>query len=299
MNTVWTLNKAFCRNDGLISRWEQIALADKCVVIPGCGGIGSTVAETMVRLGVGKFRLCDPDEYGLANFNRQLGATVDTVGKNKAIATKERILLINPDAQVDIFAEPISQANAEQFIYGADVVLDGIDFFALKARRALFAAAYKSGAPAMTAAPLGFSASLHVFLPGKGMSFEEYFNFKENDNNAQLLAKFLLGLAPRALHRQYTDLTKINAIEQTGPSSILGTQLAATFIGGEVIRILLNRGHSLPAPWYRQIDIYRQCMVKKKLSGGNRHIIQLIKLGLARQAFKRSGVWQSMIEARL
>jgi len=294
MKEPWSFDQAFGRNKGLISSQEQLCLSDSLIAIPGCGGIGSTVAETLARLGVGRFRLCDPDTFDYANFNRQLGATTHSVNKNKAEATKDRIRSINPNAEVEIFREHICEHNADLFVRDCDVVLDGIDFFALDARRSLFRAARAVGIPAMTAAPLGFSASLQVYLPNNGLSFDEFFDFKDNDSTADQLIKFLVGLAPKALHRSYTDLSQVDVKSQTGPSSILGTQIAASLIGGEVLRILLKRGESLPAPWYRQFDGYRQVWVKKRITGGNRHPIQRIKLYIAKQSFRKSGLWDDL-----
>lgn len=299
MQTLWSFERAFDRNRGLINDQEQAVLSTSLVVIPGCGGIGSTVAETLARIGVGRFRLCDPDTYDVANFNRQLGATMSSVGLNKAESSKTRILSINPNAEVEIFNEPVTDANADEFVQGCQVVLDGIDFFAVGARRALFRAAHNAGIPAMTAAPLGFSASLQIYLPDQGMSFDEFFDFAEDDGIAEQLTKFLVGLAPKALHRTYTDMSAFNPITQTGPSSILGTQLASTLIGGEVIRLILNREGTLPAPWYRQFDAYRQVWVKRRLIGGNRHPAQKLKLLLAKKSFKKQGIWKSFGQDQL
>jgi molybdopterin/thiamine biosynthesis adenylyltransferase len=290
----WSTEKAFSRNVGLISEVEQHRLAKCLIVIPGCGGIGSTVAETLARLGVGCFRLCDPDHFDIANFNRQTGATLKSLNVNKANATKERILSINPKAEIEIFDSPVSPSNVDNFIRDADVVLDGLDFFALTARRALFRAARKASIPAMTAAPLGFSATFQVYLPNKGMSFEEFFNFCDSDGAADSVMKFLVGLAPKALHKDYMDLSRVNVQDKSGPSSILGTQLASALIGGEVIRLVLNRGGSLPAPWFQQFDCYRNVLVKKKLLGGNRHPMQKLKLILAKQSFQKKGLWDDL-----
>ena len=293
MKTLWSFEKAFNRNFGLLNANEQATLSTSLVVIPGCGGIGSTVAETLARLGIGRFRLCDLDTYDVANFNRQLGATLESVGKNKAEATKERILSINPNAQVEIFPELISPENAADFVSGSQAVLDGIDFFAISARRSLFKAAREAGIPAMTAAPLGFSATLQIYLPDRGLNFDQFFNFKPEDSYADQITKFLVGLAPVGLHRDYMDMSVFDPIEQTGPSSIIGTQLVASLIAGELVRLLLNRGASLPAPWYRQFDAYKQQWVRKQLIMGNAHPKQLLKIHLAKRSFKKTGVWEA------
>ena len=296
MKSNWSSEKAFNRNLGLIAVAEQQRMSESLVVIPGCGGIGSTVAETLARLGVGRFRLCDPDSFDIANFNRQMGATIASVGMNKAEATRQRILSINPHAEVEIFSEPVSSKNAEQFVAGASVVLDGIDFFVLGARRALFKAAADAGIPAITAAPLGFSATLHVFLPALGLSFDDYFNFRPEDSTAELITKFLVGLAPKALQRPYMDMSFVDVANQTGPSSIIGTQLAATLIGGTVVKLLLDRGGVSPAPWFCQFDGYRLKWVKRYLMGGNRHPMQRFKIQLVKKGFQKNGHWDAFAQ---
>lgn len=295
MNSQWSCEQAFSRNAGLISAQEQNQLLNCLVAIPGCGGIGSTVAETLARLGVGKFRLCDPDTFDVANINRQLGATAHSLHQNKAEAVRDRILSINPSAVVEIFRDPVSKANADKFVFGCDLVLDGIDFYAIEARRALFDAARYAQLPAMTAAPLGFSATLQVYLPNKGMSFDEFFNFQKNDTYAEQILKFLVGLAPKGLQRSYMDLSFADGEQQTGPSSILGTQLASAMIGGEAVRLLLQRGGTLPAPWYRQFDAYKQQWVKRYLLGGNKHPMQRLKLLAGKQLMQKIGLWDQLV----
>lgn len=299
MMTPWSAKTAFSRNIGLVSEAQQARLLQTCVAIPGCGGIGSTVAETLARLGIGRFRLCDPDEFDVVNFNRQMGATLSTVGRNKAEVVAERILSINPEATVELFAQPISADNAASFVSSAHIVLDGIDFFSLSARRAVFRAAEDQNLPAMTAAPLGFSATLQTFLPSEGMGFDEYFDFKHTDGSAEQITKFFAGLAPKALQRDYMQLRTVDVSKQAGPSSILGTQLAATLIGGEVIRIVLGPEKLLPAPWYRQFDAYRQIWVKRYLWRGNKNPAQRLKLILVKRAFQQAGLWDGLNDLAL
>lgn len=295
----FTTAQAFSRNRGLISDQEQQLLLTQLVVIPGCGGIGSTVAETLARLGIGRFRLCDPDTYDVANFNRQLGATMATVGQNKAEAVAERILQINPEAQIDIVNRPINRENVAQFVAGASLVLDGLDFFALTARRALFSAARDAGIPAMTAAPLGFSGTLQVFLPERGLSFDEYYDFRPSDTAADQVIKFLVGLSPSGLHQPYMDFSRVSIREQNGPSSILGTQVAASLIGGQALHLLLSRHAARPVPWCRQFDVYRQKSVCRYVPGGNRFPLQRLKIALVRRAFRQNGLLGAMADLSL
>jgi len=284
---------AFSRNRGLISQEEQSTLMNKRVAIPGCGGVGGLFAETLARIGIGKFRIADDDVFEIGNFNRQAGATVSTVNMNKADVTATQIRDINPLAEVEVWHQKVTEKNALQFISGADVVLDGIDFYALPDRRALFQACWQQQVPAMTSAPLGFSATLHIFAPG-GMSFDEYFDLHKPDSLPEQLLKFLIGLAPRALNRMYTDYSSIDPERKTGPSSILGTQQAASLVCAEVLRILLGWGQSALAPNYLQFDNYRQCLAKSRMPFGNRHIRQRLAYYLAKRLLKKQGVWQKL-----
>ncbi|HEY7166731.1 MAG TPA: ThiF family adenylyltransferase [Candidatus Binatia bacterium] len=286
--TVFRSAEAFERNFGLISRDEQKRLGGALVSIAGCGGVGGLHAHALARVGIGRFRVTDPDTFSLPNINRQIGATVHTLGENKAVVTAQMIRSINPEASVEITEPEIGRESADAFVKGADLVVDGIDFFAVAARRALFAAAWRAGIPAVTAAPLGFSSTLHVFAPG-GMSFDEYFDLREDQKPLDQLVNFLAGLAPKALHVPYMDLGSVDTSSGRGPSSIIGTQLAASLVAAEAVRIILARGPSRLAPNYLQIDAYRQCARKGFLRQGNRSWSQQVNRRLLKERLCRLG----------
>ena len=284
VNPPFSHHEAFERNIGLITEQELVQLADKLVVIPGCGGVGGVHAQTLARLGVGRFRLADPDHFALANFNRQIGATMQTLGQNKAEVTARMIWAINPDADVTIFKKGVSEDNTSEFVAGADLLVDGIDFFALPMRRVLFQEAWRRAIPALTSAPLGFSGTLHVFTR-PGMSFDDYFDLQDDQSPFEQFVNFLIGLAPAALHAPYMDLTTVRPEDGRGPSSIIGVQLAASLAGAEAVRILLGRGPSMCVPHYLQFDAYRQKLRKGHLIGGNRNWLQRLKRHLAMKRF--------------
>ena len=286
--------EAFERNIGLISSVEQKTLSDSLVVIAGCGGVGGLHAHTCARLGIGRFRIIDADTFSAPNVNRQIGATTQTIGMKKVQVTAEMIRSINPDASVEVGDGFIAADNAAAFVSGADLVIDGVDFFALSARRQLFAAAWQANVPALTAAPLGFSATLHVFARG-GMSFDDYFDMNDGQEPFEQLMRFIVGLAPAALHLPYMDLSSINIESGRGPSSILGSQMAATLAGGEAIAILLKRRLAMLAPEYLQFDCYRQILRKRSLSGGNRNWLQRIKRKILTKKFRALGLDQAFL----
>jgi len=286
---------AFCRNLGLISEQEQEELSNSLVVIAGCGGVGGMHAHTLARLGVGRFRLADFDEFSVANFNRQMGANINTVDREKVEVTAEMIRSINPNAEIDLYPQGLQPDNADDFVAGAKIVVDGIDFFALPARRLLFKAAEKAAIPALTAAPLGFSGTLHTFMPG-GMNFDDYFQIHDGQETFDSFVNFLLGLAPSGLHVPYMDLSKVDPSSGRGPSSVIGSQIAGSLIGVEALRIILNRGGIHPAPWYRQVDLYRCKFKLKKLNGGNNNWLQKRKRKLLVSHLTRLGLDKAFAE---
>lgn len=290
---VFSAAEAFERNLGLVGREEQERLAKATVAIAGCGGVGGVHAHTLARLGVGGYRLCDPDEFSLANFNRQIGATVDTLGQSKSAVTERMIRSINPGARVEVRAGEIGPDNAAAFLDGVDLVIDGIDFFALRARRALYRAAQQRGLHVLIAAPLGFSGTLHVFGPG-GMTFDDYFDLHDGQGAYDQYVNFLLGLAPRGLHAPYTDIRTADPERGRGPSSIIGSQLAACLVGAEALRILLGRGASRLAPAYLQFDAYRRKCRSGRLRAGLRSPLQRAKKWLVKRYLARVGLAEKL-----
>ena len=103
-------------------------LKNSRVAVFGVGGVGGYVCEALARSGVGTFDLIDDDKVCLTNLNRQIIATRKTVGKYKVEVMKERILDINPDAQVNIHQCFFLPENADEFSFDAyDYVVDAVD----------------------------------------------------------------------------------------------------------------------------------------------------------------------------
>jgi molybdopterin/thiamine biosynthesis adenylyltransferase len=292
--TLFSYSEAFSRNRGLISQEEQLRLASSRVVIAGCGGVGGCHAHTLARLGIGKFRLCDPDSYSVGNFNRQFGAMMNTINQNKAKVTADIIKSINPEAEVEYWEQGVDKNNVQAFLSGADLVVDGIDFFTIDARRTLFSAARVSGIPAMTAAPLGFSGTLHVFMPG-GMSFDQYFDISDDQEYLDKIVHFIIGLAPRALHINYMDLRNVDPSTGRGPSSVIGVQQAACLLGAQAVNILLDRGGVPVAPRFIQFDAYRQKLANGRIRRGNKSILQRLKKHLLLRKLNEIGLTESFL----
>ena len=99
------MDEKFSRTEMLIGNEGMEKLKNAKVAIFGIGGVGSFVCEGLARSGIGNFILVDYDKIDESNINRQLIATVKTLGKYKVDVMKERILEINPNANVEIYKE--------------------------------------------------------------------------------------------------------------------------------------------------------------------------------------------------
>lgn len=290
--TLFEYSTAFSRNIGWITQWEQQKLRSAKIAVAGAGGVGGIHLQTLARLGIGAFHVADMDAYELANFNRQAGATMATLGEEKAKIGAKLVSAINPEAQVKVFPNGVTLENLDDFLDGVDVYIDGLDFFVLDIRAALFRRARETGITCITAAPIGMGTGYLIFTPG-GMSFDTFFNIANAGDALDDAAAFLVGLTPSMIHRAYlADQSRVDLIGQRGPSTAIACQLCAGVAAGEAVKVILGRGISKPAPYYHHFDVYRSKYVSRKLIGGAKNPLQRLKRravkafagGLSRQA---------------
>ena len=282
----FSYDAAFARNLGWVTQQEQHSLRGKRVAIAGMGGVGGVHLLTLARLGIGAFHLADFDTFDIANFNRQAGAMVSTLGRPKVEVLAQMARDINPELDLQLFPDGVNQGNLAAFFKNVDLYVDGLDFFAFDARQATFALCAQLDIPAITAAPLGMGTAVLSFLPGQ-MTFEEYFGWGDLPDEEKAL-RFLVGLAPAGLHGRYlVDPTAINLKERRGPSTIMGCQLCAGAAATEALKILLRRGAVRAAPHGTHFDAYRNKLVHTWRPGGNRHPLQRLAMALIRR--RRAG----------
>jgi molybdopterin/thiamine biosynthesis adenylyltransferase len=280
--------RAFARNIGWVTAAEQAILRERRVAIAGLGGVGGSHLLALTRLGIGKFHLADFDAFDLENFNRQAGAMMSTLGRAKVDVLCDMAKDVNPELELRAFEQGVTTENLDAFLAGVDVYVDGLDFFSFDARRATFAACARLAIPAITVAPLGMSAALLSFLPG-GMTFEEYFGLEGHDEMERAI-RFLIGLAPRMLHRTYlVERIAVDLANRRGPSTIIACQLCSGIAAAEALKILLGRGCVRGAPHGLQFDAYRNRFVNTWRPGGNRHPLQRLAIAIARQQLARMG----------
>lgn len=285
-SSTFSYDRAFARNVGWVTADEQRRLSRGRVAIAGLGGVGGSHLLTLTRLGIGAFHIADFDTFELANFNRQAGAAVSTIGRAKAEVLERMARDINPELDLRVFAKGVTDDSLGSFLEGVDVYVDGLDFFAFRARGAVFSACAARGIPAITVAPLGMGAALLNFMPG-GMTFEEYFRW-QGCSEQEMAIRFLIGLSPALLQRGYlADPSTVDFASGKGPSTPMACELCAGIAATEALKILLDRGRVIAAPRGVHFDAYRNKLVRTWRPFGNRNPVQRLAIALARRQLRR------------
>lgn len=143
----------------------QKKLAESRVLVVGCGGLGSTIAEMLARSGVGYIRLVDRDYVELHNIHRQILYDESDLNKPKAIAAKERLKEINSSITVDGYDTDFNGATALRLIDGIDLIVDGTDNF--QARFLINDLSIRFNIPWIYGATIGGYGTVMDIIPGK------------------------------------------------------------------------------------------------------------------------------------
>ena len=114
------MTEYFKKNQAIFSPEEMALLADKKILVAGCGGLGGSVIELLSRSGIGHLIVADGDQFEPSNMNRQLLCTTDTLGRSKAEAAAGRILSINPDADVRTVCRRLDRDNLKELLSGCE-----------------------------------------------------------------------------------------------------------------------------------------------------------------------------------
>lgn len=144
----------FSRTELLFGKEAMDKLQKSRVAVFGIGGVGGYVCEALVRSGVYHFDLIDDDQVCLTNLNRQIIATRKTVGRYKVDVMRERILEINPDADVSVHKCFFLPENADEFPFEEyDYVVDAVD--TVTAKIELVMKAQEKGVPIISSMGAG------------------------------------------------------------------------------------------------------------------------------------------------
>ncbi|MGY5879065.1 MAG: ThiF family adenylyltransferase [Candidatus Thorarchaeota archaeon] len=246
------------RNKGIISSDEQEKIARTVIVQAGVGG-NADVVITLAQMGFQHFRIADPDTYEHSNLNRQLGARVSTLSQNKAQVVAEGILDINPDADVKVYPNGITWENVEEFVDGADIVLDGLDVSVMHLRKRMFDLARSRDIPVITCPVIGWGAGIAVFDPKKSPSFGDFFGNIPEDPNSDDWQRFVENYAIHFLSTRPTgvDITlgKKRAQEGKAPAIAAACRLNAALVPTAVYGYLFNKGNLPVVPTTLHVDL--------------------------------------------
>lgn len=279
---------AFQRNIGFLTKAEQQKMRDARVAVAGLGGTGGAQVHALSRMGVGKFTLADPDVFELVNFNRQLGATMDTIGRPKTDVMSEVVHSINPQADVRLLPEGIGPDNIARFLDGVDVVVDSLDFYCFKERFLLYRNARERGLWVLTSPPLGFGFTLLTFDP-KGMSFEDYFGFDEGMDEFELTVALIAGILPRPWMMSYLSKDGLDTEARRLPSLGAAPFMIAGVVAAEVTNLIVRKAPVRAVPEVLQFDALLRRFRRARYPLGMRGPLQRVKKALLRRKLRQPG----------
>ncbi|HSX42872.1 MAG TPA: ThiF family adenylyltransferase [Candidatus Saccharimonadales bacterium] len=255
------------RNMGFWNDATQEGIYDTHVAIGGTGGAGWLVAEELAHIGVQNFTISDIETFENTNANRVLGATTRTYGRDKVHVMGERILEINPDANIRILDKGINERNIRQFVDGAHIILDATELSMpeLGTMVCREARLKRDPAPVVNAEYVGHGAQVTSFDPNSKWTFEKVMGLKGGNHMSyseaakQKIAtdRFLAYIPP------YADLGTLKAMEEGAPlpSNMIGAGLAAQMAVAEMVKHVRQRigekgAEPVFAPRVRWMDAY-------------------------------------------
>jgi molybdopterin/thiamine biosynthesis adenylyltransferase/nitroreductase len=152
------------RNAEIVTEQEQGALGALSILIAGCGSVGGSAIEPLVRAGLGGLVLADPETYELNNINRQV-CTLADVGRLKVDVHADRAKSINPHVRVRKMPDGLTAENIDSALEEVSIVFDGVDPSPgpLWIKYLLHRYAARRGIPVLSGADLGGQATLYVF----------------------------------------------------------------------------------------------------------------------------------------
>lgn len=147
--------------------WDQEKLKKSCVLVAGVGGLGSASSIYLAAAGVGRLRLCDPDQVELPDLNRQVLYSMSSLGKPKVEEAARRLSGLNPETAVEIFEERLTAENIDRLAAECDVVVDGMDN--MEGRHVLNDFSVRMGIPYVFGAVRGWEGmAALIHPPGTG-----------------------------------------------------------------------------------------------------------------------------------
>jgi molybdopterin/thiamine biosynthesis adenylyltransferase len=244
-------NIFFSRNKELITDTEQEQLNQTTIAIAGAGGDGGLLAERLVRFGIKKIILADPESFEPTNINRQFAANQKNIGKNKAEAVADELLLINPNLEVIFYKEGITKKNVIEIINAADIVIDEIEYSTPALSVMLHRETRKQNKYLFMGANIGWGASIFCFSPD-GKTFEQHFEYNEADATINPLC--YMKEKPGYIKDELLQSVLSGNISMPSLSSSVG--LVASVMANEIILFITGKRKPLIVPRFLFIDLF-------------------------------------------
>jgi molybdopterin/thiamine biosynthesis adenylyltransferase len=248
--------QSFNRNIGNLTNSDQRQLKETSIAFAGIGGVGGTALVNIARMGVGEVKIADPQTYAYSDINRQQGATVESVDRKKVEVLTQQVQGINPDIKVTTYDNGLSEGNVKEFLSGASIVVDGLEFFCMSIRKRLFDQARNLGIHVLSSPIFGFGTSLAVFSP-TGPTFEDCFGPIPDDLDINYTINYGRSFFPKL--PKYIDIgAYFEAMKENRPipSITTSTALSGAVTAAEAIFILLHKRNPVCFPLVRHFDLY-------------------------------------------
>lgn len=274
-------NPKYARNYGFFSEAEQQKINESKIAIAGVGGDGFQLGEKLARIGISKFSIADPEFFEEENMNRVSGAKYSTLGKNKAEVFRDSVLDIQPDAEINIYTEGVTEDNVKEFIKDADLVIDESELTRLEIGTMISRESRKLQKPVLIVLNIGFAAIASTFDPESKHSFEKVMGIPENmplDEVAQMQIDFsrCLPYIP-----SYGDVNSLLAVQEFAPlpSISQGVDVASAIGSTEAfLNLTHDLGNKRKKPTYNPVWRYMDAYSGR--SGTIRHARIAHYLGL-------------------
>ncbi|MDR2624064.1 MAG: HesA/MoeB/ThiF family protein [Methanobrevibacter sp.] len=186
------------RQMSVVTKSQQEKFKNAEITVIGTGGIGGATLEMLARQGVGKLNFVDKDVFDLSNLNRQVMSSLDALGRDKTLVTKEQLRKINPYVETNSISQEVNEDNVEEIIKDSDILIDAVDN--LITRVILTRAANKLKIPYIHGAIHGTAGQITTFT-NDTPSYEELFKFpsigkKLDDKVRKDIQKMTRGVPP-------------------------------------------------------------------------------------------------------
>jgi tRNA A37 threonylcarbamoyladenosine dehydratase len=238
------MDNIFDRTALLLGKDGLERLRDSRIIVLGVGGVGSWAAECLIRTGVGHLTIVDPDMVSATNINRQLMATTATVGKPKAEVLKDRLLEINPEAEIKVRTESFTPESAHTFnLQSYDYVIDAID--SLKDKAELILLATSVGVPLLSSMGAALKLDptrIHVaeFWDVKGCPLARALRQRFKRNKTYPKTKFKCVYSDELLQNVFTSSETCDYKAQINGSLCHITAIFGMTLAGIAVKGLIN-----------------------------------------------------------